>query len=174
MEANTSLLRKYIFKTLTEAVLNNHFRERLNDRVILNDVVEVGFDESMSYVKYNVVGRYSIPQELKDTVLNSVNTIEKYNFPKNKSYGIKILHFIIDKNKVEYFSDELKEQAKNKTLIFVDSKTNSNGNVIYAIIRDNSVETLYFGKSYLKQTPEKLRVDAVVNMDSIQNKKLYQ
>jgi hypothetical protein len=99
--------------------------------------------------------------------------ITKYSFPKSKSFGVKIAEFRIDRNAVIFASEQLKVESIGKTLVIVDDETNSNGNVIYAIIRENILKTFYFAKSYIKQTPEKLRVDVVTSMDAVKNKKIY-
>ena len=164
---------KFIKKIVQEAIINIHYKERLFNRILDRTDLPIGYEIPGSMGQYVVVGTYIIPQELKNQVLQNVRLIENYKFPKIKTYGIKIAELRIDPNAVIFISEDLKKESLNKTLVIVDEETNSNGNIIYAIIRDNSLITFYFAKSYVKQSPEKLRVDVVSTMDAIRNNKIY-
>jgi len=169
-----STIRQVIRKILIEALLEPHFNERLVERFLNRDFINVGYDKSITHVDYEVVGEYKIPEQIKEQIYNDVKIIENFNFPKNKSFGIKLTQIVIDKNQVVYNSEESKENAKNKKLIFVDDVTGSNGDVAYAIIRENKAITIYFGKSYIKQTADKLKVDVVANVDTVRTRKIHQ
>ena len=152
---------------------DQHYEDRLFTRVLNRIDLPVGYEIPGSMGQYVVVGTYTIPQEIKNQVIENVDLIKKYQFPKNKDFGVKITEFRIDRNAVNFDSEQLKTDSLNKTLVIIDNDTNSNGNVIYAIIRENTLKTFYFAKSYVKQTPEKLRVAVVTSMDAVKNKKIY-
>lgn len=167
-------LRKQIAKILSEAVKDEHYIERLYDRLIKPNEVEVGFENENSVGIYTAVGTYVIPTLIKQQIIENIKLIEEYNFPKRKSFGIQIAFIPVDKTKVKYFSEDLKNISKSQTLVLVDEKTGSNGNLVYAIVRDNVLTTIYFAKSYVAQDKIKLNVDAIVkNMSVIKNKTLY-
>ena len=65
--------------------------------------------------------------------------------------------------------------TKKPTLLFLDSMTESNGNQIYAVVRENKIVTAFFAKSYsMKDIKDKMRVDAFVkDLDLIKQKKIY-
>lgn len=166
-------LRKFIQKTLTEALADQHYIDRLYDRFINADVLEVGFEITGSVGEYEIVGTYVLPATTKAEIVANVELIENYSFPKNKSFGIQIAQFNIDKNKVTYYSEELKNAAKSKTLLFVDKKTSSNGNLVYLIVRNNEITTVYLAKNYVAQDASKLKVDGIIkNMDVIRQRKV--
>ncbi len=167
------LIRKEIQKILKEALTDEHSQERLFGRILNRENLPVGYEIPGSMGEYVVTGTYAVPQEIKNQVTDNVSLITKYNFPKAKSFGVKVVEFRIDRNAVIFTSEQLKAESVGKTLVIVDDETNSNGNVIYAIIRENILKTFYFAKSYIKQTPDKLRVDVVTSMDAIKNKKIY-
>ncbi len=55
----------------------------------------------------------------------------------------------------------------------MDFKTQSNGNLVYLIVRNNQITTIYFAKSYVAQDASKMRVDAIIkNMDALVQKKV--
>lgn len=166
-------LRKEIQKILEESLSDEHAEERLFGRILNRESLPVGYEIHGSIGQYVVTGTYAIPMTIKNQVIENVNLIKKYNFPKNKSFGVKIAEFRIDRSAVIFASEQLKSDSVNKILVIVDEETNSNGNIIYAIIRENILKTFYFAKSYIKQTPEKLRVDVVTSMDAVKNKKVY-
>jgi len=133
----------------------------------------VGYEIPGTVGEYKIIGTYIIPDNIKSQIIENAKIIEKYNFPKAKSFGILIANIIIDKNKVNYNAPELKAEAANKVLVLVDEKTNSNGNVVYAIVRENILKTIYFAKSYVPQDAAKLRVDVIVkNIDTIKTGKI--
>jgi hypothetical protein len=167
-------IRKIIREFLQEAFAEEHYVKRLFDRIINRTDLPVGYEIPGSVGQYIIVGTYAIPEDIKSQIIGNVGLIEKYNFPKNKDYGVKIIDIRIDRNAVRFESDQLKNESLNRPLVIVDAETKSNGNVIYAIIRENSLRTFYFAKSYIKQTTEKLRVDVVTSMDAIKNRKVYQ
>jgi len=166
-------LKNFIKKVVSESISDLHYIERLYDRFINKDILEVGYEIPGKVGEYIAVGTYKIPKNIKDIISQNAGIVEKYNFPKNKSYGIKIASILINKNDVNYYDENLKNEAKNKTLVFLDSETNSNGNEVYLIVRGNTITTIYFAKNYVSQDATKMRVDAIVkNIDTITSGKI--
>lgn len=166
-------LRLEIRKILSESVPKEHYLDRLYDRFLNQDTLLVGYEKKGSVGEYEEVGTYILPSELKAQILENAKLVEGYNFPKGKSFGIQIGTIPIDKSKVSYFSEEAKLQSKDKTLLFLDRKTESNGNLVYAIVRDNQIITIYFAKNYVPQDATKLQVDGIIkNMDVIRQRKV--
>ena len=168
-------LRRLIRGILNEAIKDDHYTERLYDRFINASTLEVGYEIPGSIGQYEIVGSYKLPESVKNQILENAQLIENYNFPKNRSFGIQIAQNMIDKHAVNFYSEELKKNAQGKTLVFVDEKTQSNGNIVYAIVRDNIIKTIYFAKSYVPQDASKLRVDAIIkSMDALKQRKVRQ
>jgi len=147
---------------LLEAKIEPHFLERLKNRILEADKVNVGYELQGTVGQYKVVGTYQIPHEIKQRALDTYNTIVKTNFPKAQSFGIKVADIIINPKMVDYLPTINPEELKGKTLILVDETSNSNGNIIYAIVRQNEALTIFFAKSYVNQTPEKMKVDIII------------
>lgn len=166
-------IRKEIRKVLEEAFSEPHYMDRLYDRLLNKESITVGYEIPGTIGEYEVVGTYKLPEAIKMQILENAKLIETYTFPKNKSYGIQLGGIPIDKTKVEYLTPELAEQAKKHSLLFVDEATQSNGNLIYAIVRENKIITVYYAKNYVAQDATKLKVDAIIkNMDVIKQKKV--
>lgn len=166
-------LKNLIKKVVTESIADLHYMERLYDRFINKETLEVGYEILGKVGEYIPVGTYKIPNNIKEIIKRNAGIVEKYNFPRNKSYGIKIVSIIIDKNTVQYYDENLKNEAKNKNLVFLDSETNSNGNEVYLIVRSNNITTIYFAKNYVSQDVAKMRVDAIIkNIDTITSGKI--
>jgi len=170
-------LRKAIRFLINEAMQSKHYTTRVFDRLVNLSQINVGYEISGTYGEYTEVGTYALPLDLKSRIIENTKIIENYNFPRNKSYAIKISDISIDLNKINYSSDLYKQYVlKNKpTLLFLDSYTNSNGNQLYAIIRDNKITTAFFGKSYsMHNIQQKMNVDVFIkNMDTIIQKKVH-
>lgn len=169
-------IRKIIKTIISEAMESEHYTKRVFDRLVNLSEVTVGYEISGTYGEYIEVGTYALPIDLKSRIIENTKLVEDYNFPRNKTYAIKISDIPIDLNKINYFSDIHKQYVfKNKpTILFLDSYTNSNGNQIYAIVRDNKITTAFFGKSYSMQNiQQKMNVDVFIkNMDTIKQKKV--
>jgi hypothetical protein len=159
---STDRIRKIVREVLKEASKDPHYEERLYDRFLNRDQHIVGYEIEGTRGKYREVGTYVLPDLIKSQILENAKLIEDYNFPKNKSYGVQLANIIIDRNRVQYFDPQSKAEAQGKSLIFVDETTESNGNLIFAIIRENIIKTIYFAKSYVPQDTSKLRVDAII------------
>ena len=146
-------------KILFEATETQHLLDRLYTRFTSTSSLPVGYEYSP--MNYKTVGTYDIPDNLKIAMKDNIDLIKNFNFPKNKDFAIKIVEINIDKSKVNYTSGD-KSQTQNNPLVFVDIN-GSNGNAVYGIVRRNDFTTIYFGKSYVPQTKEKLRVDFMIS-----------
>lgn len=166
-------IKKAIRKILFESMKDSHYIERLYDRFLREKLLVVGYEIPGSIGQYEEVGTYILPENIKSQIIENAKIVENATFPKAKSYGVQLASINIDKTKVNYYSEELKELSKKPILVFVDRETESNGNLVYAIVRENTLKTIYFAKNYIQQTPEKLRVDAILkNMDIVKTNKM--
>ena len=161
-------------KETKEQVKDYHYKERLYDRFINQTELVVGYEISGTVGKYQEVGTYILSDAVKATISENAKLIESYNFPNGKSYGIQLAVIPINKDNVTFYSKELEEQSKKKILLFVDKTSESNGNMVYIIIRDKKIVTVYFAKNYVSQDVKKLKVDAIIkNMSIIKENKVH-
>ena len=159
-----SLRRLY----LLEAIKSNHYLDRLYDRFLNKSILTVGYEIPGSVGEYNEVGTYQLTSDEKNNILKNAKIVEDYNFQKSKSYAIKIGDLRIEPINVSFFNDSLRNESKGKKLVILDSKTNSNGDLIYAVVRANEINTIYFAKSYIQQTTDKIKVDYIIkNLDNL-------
>lgn len=153
---------------LTKHVTIERFRQRFLDPAPKRVGYEIG-----SGGRYVQVGSKKIDSVELDTISNRMNIIEKYNFPKNKSFAVKIYDAFIRPESVDFDSEESKLKSKGKPLVFVDPETGSNGNIVYIIIRENKAVTIFFAKSYVMIDAKKFDVDVIVkDFDKIIEKKI--
>ena len=159
---NLSEIRNIIREVLEEASLHPHYTERLYDRFLNSDKLYVGYEIPGSVGEYEKLGSYKLTEDEKNRIREKANYIENFNFPMQDDLGISLGHISIDSKRVGFFTDSDREESRGKTLVFIDEVTDSNGNVIYAIVRGNEIKTVYWAKSYIPQTAKKMRVDNVV------------
>ena len=157
-----SKVRQIIREYIEEAFTGEHSLERLKDRFIDKKQLIVGYELEDSIGEYKTLGTYNLSNDEKEDIIRKYNFISNYQFSPEKSYGIRLAYLNIDPKKINFFSDEDKKDSINKKLLFVDENTNSNGNEIYAIVRENVITTIYFAKNYIPQTTSKLRVDNII------------
>lgn len=136
-----------------------HYKERLLERILDKEVFHVGFEKGVG--QYEMVGTLDIPVKEKATIQQRVNIIKNVKFDKGVDIGYKLHE--VSFNDVDFYDDETEEWSEGKTLVVVDEETESNGNLIYGIIRNNKLTTICFVKSYTGKADltKKLRVDKI-------------
>lgn len=155
-------IRKIVKEVLVEAFSGVHSLERLSERFLDRKNIPVGYEKEGSVGEYKSVGTYSLSDGEKESIKKKYKFIEDYKFPENEDFGIRLTYIKINPDEINYYSEDDKIDSIGKNLLFVDKKTNSNGNEIYVIIRRNEIQTIYFAKNYIQQTKEKLRVDRII------------
>ena len=166
---NFSKIRKIVKEAIEESFIGQHFFERLNDRIIKKDFLNVGFEIKGTVGKYKKVGKIRLTSSEKDDLLSNIELIKRTVFDNSKSFAIELINFKIQHEDVIFFDEELDYQSEGKNLVIIDDETQSNGDVIYVIIRENRAVTTYFGKSYVPQTVEKMRVDEILKIKDLKN-----
>ena len=134
-----------------------HYKDRLLQRIEEKETFQVGFEKSIG--KYEIVGTLNISELDKSNIKQKVNIANNVRFDNNVHIGYKL--YEVSFKDVDFYDDETEEWSIGKTLVIVDEDSNSNGNLIYAIIRNNKLTTICFVKSYTgtEDLKEKLRVD---------------
>lgn len=166
---NYNKVRKIVKEIIEESFMGQHFFERLNDRIIKKDFLNVGFEIKGSVGKYKKVGKIRLTSSQKNDLLSNIELIQRTIFNDSKSYAIELINFNIYHEDVIFFDEELDYESEDKNLVVVDEETQSNGDIIYVIIRGNKVITTYFGKSYVPQTTEKMRVDEILKIKDLKS-----
>lgn len=151
---------------LLEARFSDHLLTRFTSRILNADVVLVGYELDGSVGQYKIVGTYKIPQLVKTQIEDNIRKVANTNFAKNSDYGVQIGYIPIQPQAVQFTHGSL-DECKGRTLVIVDEGSNSNGNVVYLIVRQDVGTTVYFGKNYVPQTTQKMKVDAIIkNIDN--------
>ncbi len=121
----------------------NHASERLIERIVSQESLEIVKEGSTA--SYTKVGEYKLTQLVKNQIVEKVESIKSMDFG-NRDYGVLVHSF-------------------GKVVRTPDTKSESNGDALYAIVRGNEIFTICFVKSYsgFKNGLEgKLRVDGIV------------
>lgn len=174
MEINK--LKQIIASVVSEVQVTPHFSERILDRVINKGNVRVGYELSTPGV-YKEVGTYVIPPAMVEEIQRKINIVLKKNFNKSKSYAILLQHFPVNISTVTFDSPESRAEAiaSKSILVLRDEASDSNGNMLFAIIRINELTTAMLVKPYtgMGGLEGKMRVDAVIkNFDNVEQNKI--
>lgn len=142
-----------------------HYKERLDQRINSLDSLPVSYETSTA--NYVEVGTFKITDLIKNQINTVVNNIENTKFRTNIDYAVKVTQFPLNSATVKFNSEESKREAQGKQLVasVIDSKGESNGNEVYAIVRGGNLTTFCFVKSYTgaqNGLQGKLRVDAII------------
>lgn len=159
-------MSELVNKILMEAEVANHFYQRLKDRLSA-DIVTLAIE--VKAMQYEVIGTYKMPLSFKTRVFQGIDFINDYNFPNHKSFAIKLGFMKFIERDIQFnslTSKRIYDSTRNGAVIY-DPESNSNGDVLFAIIRNNKIVTLYWCKSYISQTKEKLNVDIIINDISV-------
>ena len=119
-----------------------HANERLSQRVLNVDTLDVV--KEISTANYTKIGEFKMTNILKSQISVKVEQIRNKDFG-NRDYGVLIHNF-------------------GKVVSLKDSEGESNGDSLYAIVRNNSIFTICFVKSYtsFNSLESKLRVDGII------------
>lgn len=119
-----------------------HSTERLAQRVLNVDTLNVVKETSTA--NYTKVGEYKVTDLIKSQISSKVDDIRNKDFG-NRDYGVLIHNF-------------------GKVVSLHDSQGESNGDSLYAIVRNNEIFTICFVKSYtgFNSLESKLRVDGII------------
>jgi len=155
---------------LKEVIIDQHAEQRLAERLLSPEGYEVGFE--YAHAQYTSVGKYFIPKNIVESILNKIDVLKTKPFPRNKDYGVKLDMVPINVNEISFYEGYNQNSIKGKNLVLIPGGDESNGSIYYAIIRGNVMRTFMLMKNYIKIDAQKLRVDFVVsNWDTvIQNK----
>lgn len=119
-----------------------HSAERLAQRVLNVDTLDVVKETTTA--NYTKIGEYKVTDLIKSQISNKVDDIRNKDFG-NRDYGVLIHNF-------------------GKVVSLHDSNGESNGDSLYAIVRNNEIFTICFVKSYtgFNSLESKLRVDGII------------
>ena len=158
-------MKEIIKNILKEAYLSRHLGERFYDRFLNTDFKKVGYEVKGSIGEYVPLGEKRLNVDIIQGIKNRLDRIATFNFPSWKSYAVLLADLKINPNtdKIFWDFDDAIDESKGKTLIYLDEETESNGDLVYVIIRDNKVSTIMYTKSYIPITPQKLKVDTIIN-----------
>jgi hypothetical protein len=121
----------------------NHASQRLIERIVSQNTLDIVKEGSTA--SYTKVGEYNLTQLVKDQIVSKVESIKSMDFG-NRDYGVLVHNF-------------------GKVVRTPDMKSESNGDSLYAIVRNNEIFTICFVKSYTgfqNGLEGKLRVDAII------------
>lgn len=172
---NKSELLKEIREIVREALNTPHFDGRLKLRILNTKDVPVGYKNGTEFI---CIGTYIIPEIIKTNTISDIKMIENYKFPQSKSYAIQIAQIPIDRNQINYTSEQLKLESKVKPLVLKVGETEDDkgsvGNVIYIIVRNNKIDTVMLYLNGQKIISPESHIDVVTSMKAIKEKKIYE
>jgi len=144
-----------------------HASKRIAERIKEMDVMNVGFE----FIKgeYTNHGTFTFTDEIKEELIGRVEFMCATWFETFEDCGLLLFDFDLNNNldKIEFSSKAHKRDAKkniaaNKQLFLLSTKSESNGDLLFAIVRKQNFKTLMFVKSYMKNLEKKLRIDKVI------------
>ena len=120
----------------------NHASQRLIERIITQNTLDIVKEGSTAV--YTKVGEYNLTQLIKDQIVSKVEAIKTMDFG-TRDYGVLVHSF-------------------GKVVRTPDLDSESNGDALYCIVRNNEIFTICFVKSYTSfgSLEDKLRVNGIV------------
>jgi hypothetical protein len=161
MNTLLNTIRKKIRFILKESVVSMHAEERLKERLLSNLSYEIGYEDGPR--NYIAIGRYTIPEKTKVSILNKIEILKSKQFPKNKSFGVRLETISIDPNYIKFYPGYNEISLRGKNIVLIPGGDESNGTIYYAIIRNNEITTIMLMKNYINLDNNKLRTDIMVS-----------
>lgn len=171
--------RIYLEMNVDEADLSTHLsKDRLFQRIMNPSPRKVGFrvsgnprDKNPS--SFHEVGTRAISSDDLADIKYKLDVIEKYKFPKLKSFAVRLASLYIKPETVDYYSEADKIAARGKTLYYLDYDSESYGNEIYVVIRMDVATTIMFVEGNQPLDNRYFAVDTMIkNFDVIVQKKI--
>lgn len=159
-----------------EVLIAPHADERMLERFLAQMAFPLMLTtRDMPLGEYKKVGTYILSKEERELIINKVNDFLNFELPAGKRYGVVFHTFDVYDTKgksVFYPKLDLKHQTVSDIVrkdgrLYITNKQNggSIGDVLFAIVVDNQVETFYFNRSH-SMSDKKHRVDAIINAEN--------
>lgn len=144
---------------LTEIILSTHFKERLKKRFYETSshmLVLFRYKDDNNELHEDIVGSYSIPQDIRKKIKADIQALEYLNMDDNGKYGIVVWVFKILPNDPNLTYTTLEDRKKcldeygkkpSNQLYFgfeQDDGSISYGDALFLIVEDNRIKTGYF------------------------------
>lgn len=168
--------------SLEEVKLTKHYHKRFEE-IINTKYRYVVFKGNHN--KNESVGYYFLKESEVNEIKKRIESIESIDIDKEANLGVKIYDLNIDLSRVEFFSPEEKLKTyrevlepKNKSNLYLrfivydkekKEKISTTGNIVLAVVRDNSVTTIYFVPSDSKTIDKDSNVKHVIDYKEIEN-----
>lgn len=168
--------RLFLEMQVDEADLSTHLeRDRLIQRILDPGPRKIGFRirPGKSPSSFHEVGTKAIPSSELAELNRKLEIIRKYKFSKFKSFAIKLANLFITPDTVNFYSEGDKLLSKGKTLLYLDYDTESYGNEIYIVIREDYGTTIMFSDNSGTLDNKFFGVDSVIkNFSAVEQKKV--
>jgi hypothetical protein len=166
---------------VNELFPTEHFGTRKDERFLtdtLDVVVSVPYKGTLNHT---VVGTYTIPKQIKDEINNKINYLLKTKIDRKISLGIILYKFNnIKVSDIRWVNDKARYitlktlQDNYRTKIYVsDSKTNSIGDMLFLVVRDNAIITIKYERKHGLELNREHEYDEIItNVEDIEKYKI--
>lgn len=159
---------------IDEVGYNEHFKERLYERFTSKSIFPLMLKtRNMAPGEYKKVGNYFMDAAESKKVIDSIFEVLQWKMPLDERYGVVFHTFdVFSKEKAYYPKPDLRLQTLNEVvrnngkLYVTDKEDGSVGDVVFGILVNNKLETVYFNRSQT-MSAEKHGVKAIVQADAI-------
>lgn len=132
----------------------------------------------MGRLEIRDIGTYELSKRQKSTAEGNITEVMSVDVPENLNIGIAVYKVDIDISQIDYFTKDdkyetFREYTSDDTsskLYLMDPETESVGDVLFFIIKENKVITTFWERSYnLNSVKEKRNLDVVITADQIRD-----
>lgn len=173
------VLKEYIEKSIEELMPSVHYEKNINVR--FRGPVEYTvrkFSRTRGKLEMRDVGTYALSKREKSEAESRIDEVMKVDVPENLVFGIEIYRFNIDIDRINFFSKDDRYETLRDTLrednpasvYLVDPQTESVGDILFFIIKENKVITTFLERSFnYESVKEKRSLDFLIKADEIKN-----
>jgi len=159
-----------------------HSKERIIGRIINPKEVPVQFNYKIGEKwRYEYVGTYAIPENIKSKILSSVDKLLEYDVPLDESYAVILYHFDISPSDVNFDDRDEKyrilklylqnhrkgEEPRFYLRVFDEFNVPSTGDYLIALIKSNRIITIEYTNS-LGMSSSKYQDSKIINLNDLE------
>jgi hypothetical protein len=181
------ILNEYVQTKINELDFVQHFEDRLKERIYFDkDYIVQKWTKTNNGIDRRNVGTYRLDESQNKIISDKIQYLKTVDISEDLTVGVQIYKFDVDLYKIRFFTkddryetmrDTLKEDIQSTLYLKSvsdkkDQESESIGDILFAIIKDNKAITTFLERSFnLNTLKEKKNLDFVVDIDELKNLK---
>jgi len=176
------ILKEYVESELNELMTSYHYNKNFFIRFTNNEEFIVKkFTKINNKLDVREVGTYMLSNNERKQIGSTIEKIMSYDLPEDEDFGIEVHRFNIDIERINFYSKDDKYETfksvlkdeDNTKLYLMDKETQSVGDILFFIVKQNKIITTFFERSFnYPMVKEKRNLTHLITADEVEKYKI--